>query len=148
MVFQGMAEWLSVTRPVIDRTVRSEKPYVTELQSRMAATGDPLKKAGLLENLELFARIDLREQIELVRDLRGDGYRPEELQRLETRRRLVGLYLKAIEVDFVPTSDTPLIYLETLPNELQGFHLIDYTKLLRQASTRSRSTLTSVAEEV
>jgi hypothetical protein len=140
-LYEGMAEWVSVTRPVFDRSAQREDDFMTRQQQKLARERNGEKRAQILETIRDYSHYLLDKELQDPRATRDASFSGETLPDLITRREMIGLYLKAIEVDFTPSDDTPFTLFKEVPRELRGFHLIDYTRLLGPQATFSETPL-------
>jgi len=133
--YLSQAEYLCLVRPVFDRRVRSEDEFYLRLQADYFGEESAERRAHTLSIIQKFLEHRLQEDIRECRDVRaGSGHAPSgALESLETRRRLVGLYVHAARTGYVPTKETPLALLDVLPEALHGFD-VQSIKSLRTAS--------------
>jgi hypothetical protein len=144
-LYEGMAEWLSVTRPVFDRSVQREDEFMAKQQQNLAREQNGNTRATLLSTVKEYSEHLLEKDLRDQRLARDPGYSYETLPEMVTRAEMIGLYIKAIAVDFTPSNDTPFTLLAEVPSELHGFHELDYRDLLTPIETPRDSAWTGAS---
>jgi hypothetical protein len=123
-IYLTMAEWFSVSRAVVNRSVTSEDPYLVDLQKELAQLPAMSERA-------FFQRHTIRNYLEhllaadsmILQEMKAADDNQEPSQKLrvfESRERLRAVYLQAVSKQYVPKNEVPLA-LGELPSELHGF---------------------------
>jgi len=123
-IYLTMAEWFSVSRAVVNRSVTSEDPYLVDLQKELAQLPAMSERA-------FFQRHTIRNYLEhllatdsmILQEMNAADENQEPSQKLrvfESRERLRAVYLQAVSKQYVPKNEVPLA-LGELPSELHGF---------------------------
>jgi hypothetical protein len=131
LVYLTLAEWLSLGRPIFDRRILQRSPeeqkYPEELidiQSKIKAATNPADRSSQIQAargcLEKLLHQDYQEAKRLRHKI-GHAVPQDRLLDIETRGRMIALYLHAVRPDFIPTNRTPLLLQERLPEQLHGF---------------------------
>jgi hypothetical protein len=119
----SQAEWLGLMRPIFDRRVQGEDEFFLELRKEYDAETSEERSAYILSTIQKYLahllRVDTREY---EANRRASGPAPETaLEPIESRERMVALYLHAARTGYIPTVETPLVLLNDLPDQLHGF---------------------------
>ncbi len=126
-VYLSQAEWFNIGRSFINRHASQQHGPSKILQEQFASADLPEERRKMLR-----AQIGATLRDQLVKD--NEAHRRQEnrvtedpahviqLLPTETRSRLVQLYEEAVRIGFVPSSETPLMLLEEVPEPLRGFH--------------------------
>ena len=119
----SQAEWLNLIRPIFDRRVQGENEFFLELRNEHDADISEERSAYILSIIQKYLAYQLREDTrEYEANRRALGPAPATaLEPLESRERMVALYLHAARTGYIPTEETPLLLLKDLPEELHGF---------------------------
>jgi hypothetical protein len=122
-LYTTQAEWMSVSRPLFDRTVRSESTELIELIRRHYDESSVAGRAEAWAAIRKHLTSNLVCDFEKFRALRSseDSRSRSHLLPVESRKRLVSLYLEAVRTKYVPEDETPLVLLQTLPETLRAF---------------------------
>jgi hypothetical protein len=126
--YETIAEWLSVTRPIFNRTVTQEDPFLVTLQSMLASERQPEHRLRHLKTIDQYCRFQLTQDAQAHQKACTEttpGASP-----FLTRQEMIGLYITARDIGYIPKSDTP--FLVQIPEELQSYTSFDYDQLLRQ----------------
>ncbi len=123
-LYTTQAEWMSVSRPLFDRTVRSESTELVELIQRHYAETSVAGRAEVWTAIRKHLTWNLAQDFSKFRAQRiaqprasqRDGLFP-----IESRKRLISLYLEAVRTGYIPEDETPLILLQKLPKLLRAF---------------------------
>lgn len=131
MVFLTQIEWLSIGRPICDRRIlrenselQVEDSFLVQLQDSIRRSTEMKERSTLMQIASSFLQHRLREDLDTARTYRASLKRTPTMDRLldlETRGRMQALYLRAIQKDYIPSVETPLVLLEELPLQLYGF---------------------------
>ena len=122
-IYLTMAEWLQITRPIIDRECLTEDAFMRALSQATPKDRGHGSDHSTIKRLYLETLIaNDTAHYELQREsLEGQKLADDQIYRYETRERLVALYLTASEREYVPSDDTPIAFLAELPPQLRGF---------------------------
>jgi hypothetical protein len=123
-VYMSQAEALCISRPVLDREVRTEHPLLIQLHKEFARTESAAGREHIIGQIRTHLSTTVRDDLRRYREMRRNLTQPlatDRLYPLESRGRLASLYLKAVDSGYAPTNELPLGMLEKLPEELHGF---------------------------
>lgn len=144
-LYQGMAEWLSITRPVFDKSIQQEDKFLVQLQRNYATEKNGDTRVQVLQNIRNFSRYLIEQDMQDPRLARNASTSYDTLPEMLTRSEMIGLYLKAIEVNFTPKDDTPFTLFTSVPEELRGFEKIDYQTLLTEQARCAEVSLSNAS---
>lgn len=119
----SQAEWLGLMRPVFNRRVQEEHTFFGQQRDKYLKESCPVGRKVRLEMIRDFSEFLVQEDVkEYEANREASGPAPETaLEPLESRERMVALYLHAARTGYIPTEETPLLLLKNLPEQLYGF---------------------------
>ena len=156
LVYLTLAEWLSLGRPIFDRRILQRPPEeqkdpqeLIDIQSKIKAATNPADRASHIKAARGYLEKLLHQDYQEAKRLRhtiGDAVPQDRLLDIETRGRMIALYLYAVRQDFIPTSRTPLLLQERLPEQLHGFTALTKSNTYGQSPFATMSFNSSRAE--
>jgi hypothetical protein len=133
-LYQGMAEFHSVGRPIVHRKLTAEEPTLAEALRSFAKAVDSQHRAQLLSAIRSLSELMLEEDANTLAHQSDGAAEGPQLREFETRSRLMKLYIEAARIDYKPTCDNPLWLLEEIPEPLRGFDRINLSDYFPTAS--------------